>query len=206
MRRAAELFEHLANPALDTAGELELAERAAPAPRHARSPGRSRCAPLRDESAIATAAGKHRAPRRSTAGTEQPGVAAADLTRIERAAEADHEQLPVTQGAGDLVGSGEQTAEAAGQGTERGGVGPADEADGSPGRRAQGQGDPPLREPEAARVDDDHRRAVGRQVLESTDAVAQRSRGEPLGDAGEGVVAAPVVDVPAPTASVPSPP
>ena len=73
---------------------------------------------------------------------EQPWVAAADLARIERAAQADDEDLPVTQRPGDLVRSGEQPAEAAGQGTERGGVGSPDEADRSPGRRAQGDARP----------------------------------------------------------------
>ena len=68
-------------------------------------------------------------------------------------------------GAGDLVGSGEQAAEPARQGAERRGVGSADEADRPAGLALRASGDPPLRQAEAARVDDDQRRAAGGQSL-----------------------------------------
>ena len=68
---------------------------------------------------------------------------------------AEDEELAVAQGAGDLVGSGEQAAETAGQGAERGDVGAADEADRA-ARSPSSTGErPTTASAEAAGVDDD---------------------------------------------------
>ena len=61
-------------------------------------------------------------------GADEPVVDAPDAPRVQLGLGAHDEQLAGPQRAGDLVGAGEQAAEAPGEGTDRRDVGPADEA------------------------------------------------------------------------------
>ena len=152
---------------------------------------------VRDESDAATAAG-NTGTRCSTAGSEQPRVAAADVARIERPAQAEHEDL-TSHASAPAISSGRASSPPRrrakapnGAVSER-----PTKRNGSTDVGAQRHGDPPLGQAEAARVDDDHRRSVARAAApahrwwsSSADAVIR------LGDPHERVVAAPVVDVP----------
>ena len=92
------------------------------------SPGRSRCAPTaRCPTAPPPPGRPGPCARRRVPNSVR--IAATDPPRVERAAEPDDEHLAVAQRPGDLVGPLEQTAEATGQGTERGEVRAPDEAD-----------------------------------------------------------------------------
>ena len=83
---------------------------------------------------LAVAAG-NTAERRLDGGADQAVVDAPDTAGVERRLGAHHEQLAGAQGAGDLVGPGQQAAEAAGQRADRSGVGTSDEAHRPAGRR-----------------------------------------------------------------------
>ena len=175
-------------------GQLELGERAA-------SPARRRDRPVQLDACRARGVrcghgGREHGHPLLDRRLEQPWVAAANTTRIERPTQADHQDLRVTQRAGDLIRSGEQTAEAARQGAERCRVRSPDEPDRSFEGGAQGDGDPPLRQPEPTRVDDDERRTDGGQSLDTAGDGRPAEIGDPIGDAHQRVVATPVVDVP----------
>ena len=73
-------------------------------------------------------------------GADQRVVDAPDAAGVHGRRRRHHEQLAGAQGAGDLVGPGEQPAEAAGQGADRRDVGPADEADDAAGLAGDGEG------------------------------------------------------------------
>ena len=101
-------------------------------------PGRTRRADLDAGRSAPRRAGRGRREDgrlRRHGGADQPVVDAPDPPGMERRLGAHHEQLAGAQRAGDLVGPGQQAAEAAGQRADRRDVGATDEAHRPAGRR-----------------------------------------------------------------------
>ena len=136
--RAAELVEQPLDPLLGQVGQLELDERTAPtasgtdarADLDARRPAERRARRGRRE---------HRGARRHR-GADQRVVDAPDAAGVQGRRRRHHEQLAGPQRAGDLVGPGEQSTEAPGEGADRRDVRPADEAGRATGLPGDGEG------------------------------------------------------------------
>ena len=138
---------------------------------------------------------EHRRLRRH-GGADQAVVDASDPPGVERRLGAHHEHLAGAQRAGDLVGPGQQAAQPAGQRTDRGHVGSADEAHRPAGGGGEGEGGEDRGHRVAAVVDDDQRPGAHRQVVLAADDGVPPQPAELDGGVDERRVATPVVDLP----------